>query len=434
MAIVVVACVGCGATRLNEGRDYLERKDYIRALEALTDALNTQPNNPQIHRDLGMAYYGARQYQQAQSELVKARESLPRDSRTIFYLGLTYERLEQYDKAVEAYSDYVNLSRFSVFRRAMQERVTFLTRLAANQWAQQRLQDERNIEVSAIPTNSLAVTYFQPFGVSEKLVPLHKGLTDLLIVDLALIEGLTVVERIKLKEIYDELALASTQLVAGDTALRMGKLLGANTLVTGAFTGLGDTVDSQWRVDPTLGRSASSEIETLPGIEGNLANFIQVEKQLALQILDSLDIPLTPEVRASIEAKIRENVPTTSLEAFLAYSRGLDYQDLGIYERAESEFSLAVSIDPGFGMAKRELETTRILSQAVPGAPPLTPLESLETEWSEALNQSELADEALFTTVDTVSRIAVGGAEATAPRGNDPETPEAVEVEVQIRW
>lgn len=440
--ILAIWIIGCGPASLRQGRRYLAKEEYTQALEALTNALNEDPDNPKIHRDLGIAYYNIGQYEQAVDELKKAKQRLKKDSHVVFYLGLTYERLEQYDKAIEEYAKYTQLSRFSPKKREIQERIRWLIRLEAEQWAKKQMEIEDTIPVDNIPDNAVAVTYFKPNNVSEELEPLHKGLTDLLISDLGLVKSLIVVERIKLKEIYEELGLNSTALIDKDAALRMGKLLGANSLVTGAFTGLGDESDDRWRVDPVLGKIKRHETQELEGVEGQLARFIQVEKKLALQILDNLNVP--QEEIDKIRDKILKNVPTESLEGFLAYSRGLNYEDRGLYTEATSEFENAISLDPKFNQAKIHLSETQFLSEKIgsPGSEevsevpsPLSPLDQFENEWISDTSQEEMTTEVFTTTVASVSKTGGEGAEESAPPGTEPQPKKGeVKVEVLIQW
>jgi tetratricopeptide (TPR) repeat protein len=221
----------------------------------------------------------------------------------------------------------------------------------------------------------------------------------------------------------------------------MGSLLGANTLITGTFTTFGEDEHSPWRIEPSLGMVKANEVAAIEGIEGNFAQFIQVEKKLALQILGRLNIELTSEERNRIAEKIKQNIPTESLEAFLAYSRGLDYQDRGMYEQAETEFEKAVSIDRNFAPAKVQLNTTKVLSKASidvppsPAVPPISSADSLEQEWVSAVIEEELISEVLTTTVADVSQTDMEDSEdKVSPNKTEPKIPEKVRVEVVIEW
>lgn len=417
--ILILFMFGCASASLRQGRSYLAKEKYPQALEALTNALNEDPDNPEIHRDLGIAYYKTDQYEQALDELEKAKQGLGKDDRLIFYIGLTYEKLKLYDKAIEEYANYTQLGRFSRIKRKIQQRVQWLIQQQAAQWAKSRMEVEKGIDPASIPDNTVAVTYFKPFSVPEELEPLHKGLTDLLIIDLSLIQNLRVVERIKLNEIYNELGFSSTDLVDQDTAPRMGKLLGASSLVTGTFTGFGG---DQWRIDPTLGRVKLGKFQVLQSVEGEVPRFVQVEKDLVLQILENLGIELTQEEKD----QIMENVPTESLKAFLAYCRGLDYSDRGMYSEASREFETAISLDPKFSQAKEHLTGAQFMSTSI------EPTDELEMALDSELSSEALKNESLATTVQSVSRGDVDRASGTEPELTE-EQPEA-QLEVLIRW
>ncbi len=417
--ILLLFMMGCTSASLRQGRSYLAKERYPQALDALTDALNEDPDNPKIHRDLGITYYKTDQYEQALEELKQAKQGLEKDDRLIFYTGLTYEKLGLYDEAIEEYANYTKLGRFSRIRRKIQQRIQWLIQRQAAEWANSRMKMEKDINPAEIPDNTVAVTYFKPFSVSEELEPLHKGLTDLLILDLSLIGSLKVVERIKMTEIYDELGFSSTDLVDQDTAPRMGKLLGANSIVTGAFTGFGD---EQWRIDPTLGLVKLGRFQPLESVEGLIPRFIQVEKDLVLQILEGLNIEITPGERD----QIMENVPTESLGAFLAYCRGLDYSDRGMYSEASREFEAAISLDPKFNQAKEHLAGASFLSTSAEST------DELEVAWDSAFSSEELKSECLTTTVQSVTRGDVDRASGSKPELIE-EEPE-VELEVLIQW
>lgn len=82
---------------------------------------------------------------------------------------------------------------------------------------------------------------------------------------------------------------------------------------------------------------------------GDVAALFRAQKALTFGILraSGVDInALAPEVRARIE-----RFQTTNLEAFRAYSNGLDLKDQGRYAEAREQFRRAAELDPGFGLA-----------------------------------------------------------------------------------
>ena len=103
---------------------------------------------------------------------------------------------------------------------------------------------------------------------------------------------------------------------------------------------------------------------------GELATLFRAQKALTFGILRSAGIPLdqlSPEVRARIE-----RFQTTNLEAFRAYSQGLDLKDQGRFAEAREQFRRAAELDPGFELAAEQQQampdvnlTTAVQARAV---------------------------------------------------------------------
>lgn len=85
---------------------------------------------------------------------------------------------------------------------------------------------------------------------------------------------------------------------------------------------------------------------------GDLATLFRAQKALTFGILRSAGISLdqlSPEVRARLE-----RLQTTNVEAFRAYSQGLDLKDQGRFAEAREQFRRAVELDPGFALAAEQ--------------------------------------------------------------------------------
>lgn len=422
IVIIIIFTAGCSSTSLRQGRYYMAKEEYDNAIKSFKIALDNDPDNPRIQRDTGIAYYKAREYLKASSELEKAKKKLDEDGLLMFYLGLTYERLGQYEKAIQEYSGYTRLGPFNTIKKKLNQRIYLLSRQQASQWAIKRMLTEREINPAEIPNNTIAVTYFKPINVSEELKPLLIGLADLIIVDLSFVKQLTVIERIKLKEIYEELGFSTTDFVDQNTAPRMGKLLGANHLVTGTFTGINPQF---WRIILAMGETKANNYQLLKGIEGDNSDFIKSEKSLVLEILKNLKIEITPEDRE----KIISNVPTKSLQAFLAYSRGLDYLDKGMYSKAIKELESAISIDPRFDRAKMELSNAKLLSQAI------EPIKNLEISFESAMSIDKNKRDFMAGTMGVVSQGNINRAPFSEPRTIESSgEKQEIQIDILIQW
>ncbi|MBD3219228.1 MAG: hypothetical protein GF310_13210, partial [candidate division Zixibacteria bacterium] len=85
---------------------------------------------------------------------------------------------------------------------------------------------------------TIAVMYFDNHSISEdqeRLNPLCKGLMSMMIQDITKSDALRVVERDRINFLVDELKLQQSDLTDKSTAVKMGKLVGAQTILMGGF-------------------------------------------------------------------------------------------------------------------------------------------------------------------------------------------------------
>ena len=82
---------------------------------------------------------------------------------------------------------------------------------------------------------------------------------------------------------------------------------------------------------------------------GDIATLFRAQKSMTFGILRAAGVSLeqlSPEVRARIE-----RFQTTNVEAFRAFSQGLDLKDQGKFAEARESFKRAADLDPGFALA-----------------------------------------------------------------------------------
>ena len=82
---------------------------------------------------------------------------------------------------------------------------------------------------------------------------------------------------------------------------------------------------------------------------GDIATLFRAQKSMTFGILRAAGVSLeqlSPEVRARID-----RFQTTNVEAFRAFSQGLDLKDQGRFAEARESFKRAAELDPGFGLA-----------------------------------------------------------------------------------
>ena len=88
---------------------------------------------------------------------------------------------------------------------------------------------------------------------------------------------------------------------------------------------------------------------------GDLSAVFRAQKAMTFGILRAAGVSLeqlSPEVRAKIE-----RFQTSNVEAFRAFSQGLDLKDQGRFSEARDSFKRAAELDPGFGLAVEQQQS-----------------------------------------------------------------------------
>jgi tetratricopeptide (TPR) repeat protein len=345
-----------------------DRADVKVEIDRLEQKVEANPGDLEARRALGGLYAQTGRSDEALSALRPVQQRMPGDAKTAFFLGLAHEKAGRRDSALAYYGRYRRAPAGSDFRRALEGRYRWVSRQQARADIRRRLERERRLDGSAASPRTVAVVPFDYTGSRERYAALGRGIGELVLNDLSNVGRLQVVERFRLQALMDELKLGRSAYVADSTAPRVGYLLGARRLVGGRCAVLGGDGDRRIQVGTSIIDVASlrdlagGETQTRP-IDA-LADLVD---EIVFDVVDRLGVELTAEERRDIEA-----VPTRSLQAFLAFSRGLEAEDRGNYRRAARLYRQAADIDPGFEAAGRRREGAQSLSAA--GGPPDGPV------------------------------------------------------------
>lgn len=397
----ILFVLGCATGSYNRGSQSLSQDDYESAIRAFQETLKTHPDDFRAHRELGVAYFRQGNYENALQSLLRAYRIRNDDGRLLFYLGMTLENQNRPRYAVLVYQQYVNVSPASDIRNDIEARLASLLRKQMALDARRMLTRETQIDAGLIPDNTVAVLYFQNMGSKRGLDPLQKGLTDMLITDLSKVERLTVIERVQMQKMMEEMGLGMTGLVDEETAPRVGKLLGASTLIKGTYL---DMTNYGFRVDAGLIKTKQRTIQT-HHIEGKLLELFDLEKDLVFDIIDKMGISLTQAERDAIEV-----IPTENILAFMAYCRGLDFEDRGMFNEAANQYQEAVKLDPHFNQAQENLDRSHKMAappvrvaELEKKAPREAPRTQRETAVTSRTDQSVLTTSAAVSTTPTLT-------------------------------
>jgi tetratricopeptide (TPR) repeat protein len=316
-----------------------------KGIAKLEAARAARPNDAAVARSLGIAYYKAGKFADARPVLEQAVRLDPRDGSSSLYLGLTAEQQKDLPAAKAAYQTYVRFGRTSRVRRQLEARLAAITRQELEVAAKAAVAQEQQLSTQPGQETAIAVMPFDFAGPDSTLLPLERGFAELVTIDLARSSKLTVVERARIQALRDELALQRSGATDSATNVRTGKIIQAGRIVSGSIVQQGDRLRVQANITNTQttlrppGDGSSSS-------ENTLEQLFAIEKAIVLGLFNDLGIVLTTAERNAIEER-----PTRSLQAFLAYSKGLRLEDEGKYQEASRSFGEAARLDPSFGAA-----------------------------------------------------------------------------------
>lgn len=320
----------------------------------LQRARAARPNDAKVVRALGLAFYKNQRYDSARVYLRQSTQLDPRDGTAALYLGLASERLNDIAGARTAYQTYQQYGRTSRVRRQLEARLAALTRLELQIAAKAAVAQEQRLSSQTSSPRTVAVMPLRFVGADSSLRPLERGLAELITIDLARSSQLTVVERARIQALLDELALQTSGATDSATNVRAGKLIQAGRIVSGQIL----QNEQRLRVDAAIVNTQTAGLAGGAANENTIEQLFTIQKAIVLQLFDSLGVRLTTAERTAIEQR-----PTRSMQAFLAYSRGLEFQDQGRYNDAARFFGEAARIDPGFSMAAQKSAESQAAAQ-----------------------------------------------------------------------
>jgi TolB-like protein len=180
-----------------------------------------------------------------------------------------------------------------------------------------------NARTKDVNAKRLAIIYFDNSGGDPSMEKLKKGLADMLITDLSNVNMLDIVERDKLESILKEQKLSNSKEFDPKTAAKLGKLLGAQIILTGGYFEMLGSM----RIDARFIDVETGEILKSDGVDGQTSTFFKIQKQLSWKIIKSLDTKISDQEKKELETK--EKSKALSIDDLNEYSKALDLFDQG---------------------------------------------------------------------------------------------------------
>ncbi len=279
-----------------------------------------------------------------------------RDARAKLGLAAAYEGLNRLDSARAVYTRVGETKVPGSVRRQLEGRLRLLARRELVEAARSAAANEAALASEPPRPNSVAVLPFRYLGTDEQLRPLERGLAQIVVTDLSQVGSLVLLERDAVQRLLDELRLAAAGLVDPATGARSGRLLRAERVIQGSFQ---DFSSERLRVDGTAVVTSTATVAAAASADDQLRQLFDLEKTIVLQLLQQLGVPLTDAERERIAER-----PTANLQAFLAFSRGLDADDRDAFAEAAREYSAAARLDPGFRQAGERATNATLMLRA----------------------------------------------------------------------
>lgn len=329
-------------------------------LPELQERVSQQPNNGDLVLRLSAALFAAGRCDTAMTVARTGMRLAPGNAVGPLVVGQCLERAARPDEAELVYERFLTDYPEARGVGAVRARQMLAARSAATETARQALAREAELADQPADPQTVAVLPLTISGDST-YAPLSRGLAQILISDLNLLQRFRMVERLQIGALLDELDLARTARVDPATAARVGRLAQAGRLVQG-LANIPD--EANVRLEASVVQS-SGEVSAPEAVTGRFRDLLRMEKDLVVALASRMGYQLSEAERTLILQNGTQN-----LAAFLAYSRGLVAEDLGDYSAAAAHYGEAARRDPGFRAARQSYQgaqTTPQVQQAAAG-------------------------------------------------------------------
>jgi TolB-like protein len=176
---------------------------------------------------------------------------------------------------------------------------------------------------------------------------LGQGMAAMMITDLAAVDDIQLLERQRLADVTREIDAQRSRYFDSTTAVKVGRLAGAQYIIIGSLA----AVDPQIRIDTRIVRVETGAIVKSAKVTGKQEDFFDLQKRLARQLVKDLDIALSPEDDAKLEARQQAN-RVDELDAMVRLSNAMSLADAGDYGGATLKIAPVVAKYPNSTFVK----------------------------------------------------------------------------------
>ena len=152
--------VSCGPSLSDITIDLIDQGRNDEAIARMKRALVLTPDRPEYTKLMAIAHYNKKQYDDAAQLLLQVLKMDEEDDQAAYYLAASYEAKQDYNKAIQYYRIYNELTFYGEYKEVVETRIKLLYRQQMEQEAQRALQMEQQLDVAKIPSNTIAILYF----------------------------------------------------------------------------------------------------------------------------------------------------------------------------------------------------------------------------------------------------------------------------------
>lgn len=338
-AFFMAILIGISGCTLMKADMKIDAKEYDEAIPLLESYLADNPDSISALNKLGFAYLKSGQIANAVKTFKTALDKDPDDPYAVFYLGIAYLNMEKIGEAISLWKDFPR-ERNPIVGDEVKRHLTLLLIAQSQRNVKKALAAEKKLQAPKTDERTIAVCYFEDLSPDNSLKPFQKALAAMVSSDLAKIESLKVVERVRIQTLFNEMQLGQTGIVQTATAPRIGKLLGAEKILTG------NVAPGSILAAATLSSAQTGGIVGTTSLAVEQKHFFDLSCQIVKNCIKIMEIELGPNLEQSICKP-----QTTNFESFITYGKALDAFDAGNWAKARNFFESAAEMDPLFLLA-----------------------------------------------------------------------------------
>lgn len=170
---------------------------------------------------------------------------------------------------------------------------------------------------------------------------LGKGMAAMMTTDLAVVDDIQLLERERLADVTKEIDAQRSRHFDSTTAVQVGKLAGAQYIVTGALA----AVEPQIRIDTRVIHVETGAIVKTARVTGKSDDFFDLQQKLARQLVKDLDVALSPEGEQKLAQRQQSN-RVDDINAMVGMSNAISLSEAGDYAGAVVKMAPVVAKYP----------------------------------------------------------------------------------------